>query len=92
VNTDQDSGTNPGGRVSGYPLPPGVLDMIRSGHVAQVTVFCDWCGLEYTADYVGEIREVRIAAARADLIPYGWVITPDNDLCPTCAVTKEPVF
>lgn len=68
-----------------------VLDEVRAaihaGHIGQVCIFCDACGVEYEGDYIGATREERFAAARAYLATQGWDITLDHDHCPKC---QEP--
>jgi hypothetical protein len=66
-------------------IPDDVRAAIHAGHVGLVTIFCDGCGVEETADYTGATREIRFAAARRLLSERsGWTIT-DQDLCPSCA-------
>ncbi len=57
---------------------------LDAGNVARVVIFCDKCGEEHRADYIGGSREGRFAAARSYLATQGWRIT-DEDLCPDCA-------
>lgn len=69
------------------PVPPeGVRAAISAGHVREVVIFCDVCGVQDRADYTGATSEVRIVAARRHLSENaGWSITADADLCPACA-------
>lgn len=65
---------------------PAVRTAIHAGHVGQVVIFCDECGVESAGDYTGQTREVRFAAARRHLAQSaGWSCTDDDDLCPQCA-------
>lgn len=76
-------------------VPDHVRAAIHAGHVAQVVIFCDYCGVEHRADYIGETHEDRFAAARAYLAAErDWEITALTDLCPDCkapdVLTAEP--
>ncbi len=70
---------------SGGPaVPDHVRAAIHAGHVGQVGIFCDRCGVEDRGDYTGETREDRFAAARRHLTDRkGWLCTTE-DLCPLC--------
>jgi hypothetical protein len=72
-------------------VPPHIRAAIAAGHVGQVTIFCDNCGYEETADYTGETKEIRFEAAREYLAEHkGWTVTADADLCPgVCAEPAE---
>lgn len=76
---------------AGHPLGPDVVPehiraAIHAGHVGQVVIFCDGCGVEEEGDYTGETREDRFAAARRHLAEAkGWGIVPGGDWCPACA-------
>ncbi|HEU5108055.1 MAG TPA: hypothetical protein VFT95_05810 [Micromonosporaceae bacterium] len=68
----------------GSVVPDRIRAAIHAGHVGQVTIFCDGCGVEESGDYTGENREVRFAAARRWLAENkGWQIA-GMDLCPGC--------
>lgn len=70
--------------------PDGIVAAIDAGHVGQVTILCDTCGVEDTADYTGETREDRFAAARRHLAEQkGWKITDGQDLCPACGKAQN---
>jgi hypothetical protein len=76
--------------VSSPIVPDHIRAAIHAGHVGQVVIFCDRCGVQEVSDYTGETREVRFAAARRNLAENkGWRITDDLDLCPTCGSTQE---
>jgi hypothetical protein len=87
-----------GATSTGSVIPEGVRAAIHAGHVGQVVIFCDDCGVEEEGDYIGETREERFEAARRHLATTkGWEIThpgglhtphPDiepYDLCGDCA-------
>lgn len=58
---------------------------IQAGHVGQVTVFCDDCGTERTADFTGATQEIRFRAARTHLVTAeGWLCGGGLDICPAC--------
>lgn len=58
---------------------------VRPYGVGPVTVFCDRCGIQDTADYIGQTQEIRFQAARKVLARNkDWLILVDTDLCPTC--------
>lgn len=74
-------------------MPSAVPDHIRAaihaGHVAEVVVFCDQCGVKHRADYTGATREARFTAARRHLAEtQGWSIA-DGDLCPACVYLDQ---
>ncbi len=57
---------------------------IHAGHVTQVVIFCDRCGVKHRGDFVGETSEERFAAARRFLENRkGWLCEED-DQCPVC--------
>lgn len=71
-------------------VPDHIRAAIHAGHVGQVTIYCDECGIEDTADYTGETREIRFAVARQHLAQTkGWDIGDAYDLCPRCKETDE---
>lgn len=75
--------------TSGPVIPDDIRAAIHAGHVGQVTIFCDECGFEDTADYTGETREDRFEAARRHLAAVtGWTIDDDEDLCPACSTAE----
>lgn len=75
-----------------------ISDAIRSGagYPAQVTVFCDGCGVEHDGDYL--VRETddqatRFGYARTHLrVNQGWICDDRGDYCPACvpAVAANP--
>lgn len=72
-------------------VPDHIRAAILAGHVGWVGIFCDQCGFTHEADYTGETREIRFAAARANLAQnHGWSVTPEADLCHECAVGVVP--
>lgn len=78
------------GEPTGSVVPDHIRAAIHAGHVGQVTIYCDACGVEETGDYTGETREVRFEAARWYLAETkGWRIEPSYDGCPAC--TREEV-
>lgn len=57
---------------------------------AQLTVYCDDCGLEVTGDYVVKDSDdgpTRYEYARTHLRTQGWKCDNDGDLCPSCQAT-----
>lgn len=69
---------------SGSVVSDDIRAAIHAGHIGQVTIFCDICGVEETGDYTGETKTIRFAAARRYLArEKGWS-TEGDDLCPTC--------
>lgn len=69
----------------GPAVPDRIRAAIHAGHVGQVVIFCDGCGVEEEGDYTGETREDRFAAARRWLAErQGWLISPSSDHCPRC--------
>jgi hypothetical protein len=69
----------------GSVVPDHVRAAIYAGHIGQVVIFCDGCGVQDKADYTGETREDRFESARRHLAETkGWDITKDVDLCPSC--------
>ena len=77
------------GATAGTLIPDDVRAAIHAGHVAQVVIFCDGCGVEESGDYTGETREDRFEAARRWLAGRGWAITPGLDLCGDCGGETE---
>lgn len=72
-------------------VPDHIRAAIHAGHVGQVVIFCDRCGIEEAADYTGETREIRFAAARKHLADTkAWAITEAQDLCPKCSLPDQP--
>ncbi|WP_033338877.1 hypothetical protein [Catenuloplanes japonicus] len=69
----------------GQPLTDDMRAAIDAGHVAQVVVFCDGCGVEHRADYTGADKHTRFAAARQHLADNErWDTSGTLDLCPAC--------
>jgi hypothetical protein len=64
------------------PVPDSVRAAIHAGHITQVVVFCDTCGVEHRGDYIGADRPTRLAAARAHLATQRWTFMPGYDGCP----------
>lgn len=71
-----------GEESTGSAIPEDVRAAIHAGHVAQVVIFCDDCGIEHRGDYIGASREERFAAARVYLATQEWRISETEDLCP----------
>lgn len=70
---------------AGSVVPDHIRAAIHAGHVSQVVIFCDGCGVEEAGDYTGETSEVRFAAARRHLAETkGWDIGEAYDNCPAC--------
>lgn len=63
-------------------VPDHIRAAIHAGHIGQVVIFCDRCGVEARGDYTGETREIRFAAARRNLAETGWHIGSAYDGCP----------
>lgn len=65
-----------------------------SPYPAQVTIFCDGCGTEHTADYLvaaDSTQDERFDSARTHLrTNEGWACDEAGDLCPRCSAA-EPV-
>lgn len=56
-----------------------------------VVVYCDRCGVEHEADYIGESWQVRLATARAWLVENeGWTCDEAGDYC-TCSAVSAPI-
>jgi hypothetical protein len=71
-------------------VPDHIRAAIHAGHVGQVTIYCDSCGVEDTGDYTGATKEIRFAVARQHLADVkGWVITSELDLCPACGEARR---
>lgn len=75
-------------------LTPRLADLNddTAPYPAQVTIFCDDCGTEHTADYLvaaGSHREQRFEIARTHLRTVGWSCDEDGDLCPACAPNAQ---
>lgn len=72
--------------MTGPAVPDHIAAAIAAGHVREVVIFCDVCGVQDRADYTGATSEVRIVAARQKLSENaGWSVTANADLCPACA-------
>ncbi len=67
------------------PLVPDELRAaIHAGHVTEVVIFCDRCGVKYRGDFVGATRDERFAVARQFLENRkGWLCR-EEDQCPVC--------
>ena len=86
-----DPNTTPG------TMPPDMVnaivrDMDDPRFPTQITVFCDHCGVERTADYMVHedmTKTERLAVARKHLVEHeGWEHTDDgDDFCPAHAGT-----
>lgn len=75
----------------GPVVPDHIRSAIHAGHVGQVVIFCDGCGIEEEGDYTGETRDIRFAAARKHLMDdEGWTCSAELDLCPACADDDIP--
>jgi hypothetical protein len=80
------TGMSPGDSV----VPDDIRAAIHAGHVGQVGIFCDGCGVVFEADVTGETREDRFAAARRYLAEtVGWDIQPEYDGCPNCPACQR---
>lgn len=67
-------------------IPDDVHAAINAGHIGQVGIYCDECGVTVEMDCVGATKADRFAAARQHLADNaGWKISDDEDLCPVCA-------
>ena len=76
-------------------MPPDMVnaivrDMDDPRFPTQITVFCDHCGTERTADYMVHedmTKAERLAVARKHLVEHeGWESTDDgDDFCPAHA-------
>jgi hypothetical protein len=76
----------------GPAVPDHIRAAIHAGHVGQVVIFCDRCGVEEQGDYTGGTSTVRFNAARAYLErEKGWRCcgSGTQDLCPTCRKEAE---
>lgn len=63
---------------------------------SQITVFCDNCGVEHTADYLvpaDATKAGRLGIARAHLRTLGWICNLIGDYCPRCvaAPTRDAI-
>lgn len=63
---------------------------------SQITIFCDNCGVEHTADYLvpaGATKAGRLGIARAHLRTLGWICNLIGDYCPQCvaAPTRDAI-
>lgn len=66
-------------------VPDEVRAAIHAGHVTQIVIFCDRCGVKHRADYIGETREDRFAAGRRHLTERkAWKCDETGDHCPVC--------
>jgi len=57
----------------------------------QITVFCDECGDEVTADYLvpaGSTSADRLEIARKHLRRHGWSCSGAGDYCPNCGLMR----
>lgn len=73
------------GEAHNSPVPDDIAAAIRAGHVGQVSLFCDECGMTETMDCTGVTREDRFNAAREYLgAVKGWHCDSGADLCPNC--------
>lgn len=60
---------------------------------SQITVFCDECGVEVTADYLVPADSTsadRLKIARDHLRKHGWSCNENGDYCLDCAKLVEP--
>lgn len=71
--------------LAAHPTPEGA-----EAFPCQITILCDECGVEFTADYVVDTamtKNERFDTARRHLVDYqGWSCA-DEDLCTTCTET-----
>lgn len=81
------------GRLVQVATVEQVRAALNVGQVVVVVVYCDCCGVERRADYIGATREVRLATARAWLVENeSWTCDPgDGDRCPDCQVGRIDV-
>lgn len=57
-----------------------------------VVVYCDRCGVEHEADYIGETKTVRLAAARAWLVENeSWTCDAAGDYCLDCGTAMAVI-
>lgn len=78
-----------GRETSGPVVPDDVREAIHAGHVGLVTIFCDSCGYEDSADCTGATREARFEVACRHLAETkGWTIDEVEDLCPACSTAE----
>ncbi|MFJ7417946.1 hypothetical protein ACIQXD_04955 [Streptomyces uncialis] len=79
------------------PLTPETVSAILRDpdsalYPTQITVFCDECGTEITADYMVSTDQTsgeRLEAARAHLRTQGWECDRAGDYCPTCKAKND---
>jgi len=73
------------------PLPPEIISAILRDpdspyYPSQITVFCDTCGIQETADYLvseSMTRQERLDVARRHLArTKGWRTDETGDFCP----------
>lgn len=63
------------------------LDDDTAPYPCEITVFCDECGVEVTADYLVPAESTsadRLKIARAHLRGQGWKCDLGGDWCPGC--------
>jgi hypothetical protein len=70
--------------ITGSVVPDHIRAAIHAGHVGQVVIFCDGCGVEEVGDYTGATREIRFEAARRHLTETKSWHSDNEDLCPDC--------
>jgi hypothetical protein len=76
-------------------LHPDVVSMIMRDPMSpyfpsRIGVFCDECWTVDERDYMVDdsmTKLDRLKVARDVLAALGWSITPEADLCPSCATT-----
>ncbi|OKH91466.1 hypothetical protein [Streptomyces uncialis] len=59
----------------------------------QITVYCDECGTEFTADYMvttDQTSSERLEAARAHMRTQGWQCDRTGDHCPQDKAAPNP--
>lgn len=62
-----------------------------SPYPSQITIFCDNCGDENTADYLVPVEsdsEERYEIARTHLRKHGWHCSGAGDYCPNCGLMR----
>lgn len=58
---------------------------LEMGHLREVVIFCDQCGIEMATDMIGETPEERIDGARKWLRDRrGWTEADGRDICTVC--------
>lgn len=59
---------------------------LEAGTLAQVVVFCDYCGIEMETEMIGDSTAERIEGAQKWLrANRGWTEVDGHDRCPFCA-------